>query len=577
MRETTPIALPGLASEKTFLDSAPTLSVHDEEAQYISQARVRIIMGVVIFGLVFVLLISRLAEVSLLRAPKSFLPIAANEVKTRADIVDRNGELLAASLETYSLHADPRKVWDAVASTEAITSVLPDLDPAIVEERLTSGKSFVWIKRNLTPKERQQVFALGLPELSFQIEPKRVYPRGRLAAHVLGFTDIDLNGTAGAERAFDKRLSAKDADPIKLSIDMRVQFALEDELDAGMDKFQSLAASGVVLNIKTGEILAMASLPDFDPNRSGTALSNNRLNRASYQLYELGSTFKPITIALGHETGVVKDGEKLPVHKKMVIQTKPIVDDHPVYEPLGVYDVLAQSSNRGATIIALRAGAEAQQDLLRRLGLFARVPMELKESASPLYTREWQDITTATVSYGHGISVTPLALATALATLLNGGHYITPTIEKHKIGQAIKSRRAVSAATSKHVVDTMRYVVTNGTGRNAEVEGYELMGKTGTAEKLINGAYDKKRLVTSFVAAFPYNDPRYLVYIMYDEPKAYAGSWGYATAGWNAAKTAGAVTERIAPVLGVKKVVKTAALETALETALEEAKTGGTQ
>ncbi len=561
MRETTPIALPGLASDKTFFDSVPTLSVCDDEAQYISQARVRIIMGVIVFALFFLVLVSRLAEVSLLRAPKSFLPIAANQVKTRADIVDRNGELLATSIETFSLYADPRKVWDAVASTEAITSVLPDIDPAIVEERLTSKKSFVWIKRNLTPAERQLVFALGLPELGFEIEPKRVYPRGRLASHVLGFTDIDLNGTAGAERAFDAQLSTKDAVPVKLSIDMRVQFALEDELGAGMEKFRSLAASGVILNIKTGEILAMASLPDFDPNRSAVALSNNRLNRASYQLYELGSTFKPITTALGFETGVVKDGEKLAVHEKLVIQNKSIVDDHPVYEPLGVYDILAKSSNRGATITALRAGGEAQQDLLRRLGLFARVPMQLKESASPLYAKEWQDITTATVSYGHGISVTPLALATALATLLNGGDYIEPTIEKHKIGQAIKSRRAVSAATSQHVADTMRYVVTNGTGRNAEVDGYELMGKTGTAEKLMNGVYDKKRLVTSFVAAFPYNDPHYLVFVTYDEPKAYDGSWGYATAGWNAAKTAGAVVERIAPVLGVKKIVKTASLE----------------
>ena len=569
MNETPPHALPNLSSGNTFLDAAPTLSVQDEEAQFIRQARVRIIMGVVIFSLFLLLLITRLAEVSLLRPSKSFTPMTTNQVKTRADIVDRNGELLATSLETYSLYADPRKVWDAVASTEAIISVLPDLDPAVVEERLASKKSFIWIKRNLTPKERQLVFSLGLPELGFQIEPKRVYPRGNLAAHVLGFTDIDLNGTAGAERAFDKRLSEKDAAPVKLSIDMRAQFALADELGMGMEKYQAMAASGVVLNIKTGEILAMASLPDFNPNRSGTALPNNRLNRASMQLYELGSTFKPITIALAHETGVVSVGEKLPVHKQLVIQKKPIKDDHPVHVPLGVYDILAKSSNRGVTLLALKAGGDAQQDLLKRLGLFDRVPMELKESAAPLVASEWQDITTATVSYGHGISVTPLALATALATLLNGGQYIAPTIEKHQIGQAITSHRAVSSATSQHVVDTMRYVVTDGTGRNAAVEGYALMGKTGTAEKLINGEYVKKRLVTSFVAAFPHRDPHYLVFIVYDEPKAYDGSWGYATAGWNAAKTAGAVVERIAPVLGIKKTVKVAALR--------DAKVGGGQ
>lgn len=562
MREITPNDLPQLTRGNSFLVDTPTLSVQDEEAQYIHQARARIIMGVVVFSLFLLLLITRLAEVSLLRSPKLFSPMAVNQVKARADIVDRNGELLATSLETYSLYADPRKVWDAVASTEAITSVLPDLDAALVEELLTSKKSFAWVKRNLTPKERQLVFSLGLPELGFQIEPKRVYPRGRLASHVLGFTDIDLNGIAGVEKAFDKQLSEKNAEPTRLSIDMRVQFALTDELGLGMEKYQALAASGVVLNIKTGEILAMASMPDFDPNNSGAALPNNRLNRASMQIYELGSTFKPITMALGHETGVVSVGEKLPVQNKLVIQKKSIMDDHPVRVPLGVYDILAKSSNRGAAMIALRAGGEAQQDLLKRLGLFDRVPMELKESAAPLVAREWQDITTATVSYGHGISVTPLALATALAALTNGGNYIAPTIEKHKIGQAINSHRVVPRETSQHVVDLMRYVVADGTGRNAAVKGYELIGKTGTAEKLINGQYEKKRLVTSFVAAFPHNDPHYLVFVVFDEPKAYEGSWGYATAGWNSAKTAGAVVERIAPVLGVKKVVKTANLET---------------
>ncbi|MBL4854864.1 MAG: penicillin-binding protein 2 [Robiginitomaculum sp.] len=564
MKDLSPIALPELPRENTFLASAPTLSVLDGELKFIRQARVRIIVGVLIFGLFLLLLVLRLAEVSLMRAPKILPGMAVNVVKTRADIVDRNGELLATSLNTYSLYAEPHKIWDPVASTEAIISALPGLDPAVIEERLSSGKSFVWLSRNLTPKERQSVFSVGLPGLGFRIEPKRVYPRGKLASHVLGFTDIDLNGTAGVERAFNKHLAEEAALPKQLSLDMRVQFAVEDELSAGMKKFQADTASGIVMNIKTGEILAMASMPDFNPNRSGAALPSNRLNRASMALYELGSTFKPITMALAHETGVIKDGEKLLVQDKLVIQKKSITDDHPSRVALGKYDILAQSSNRGAALIALRAGAEAQQDLLRRLGMFSRVPIELQESAAPLVATEWQDITTATVSYGHGISVTPLALATALATLLNGGMYVSPTIEKHRMGQAIKSHRAVSSQTSKEVVDMMRYVVTNGTGRNAAVKGYEVMGKTGTAEKLINGEYAKKRLVTSFVSAFPHSDPHYLVFIVYDEPKAYEGSWGYATAGWNAALTAGAVVERTAPLLGVKKVVEANGLNQAV-------------
>ncbi|PHR60417.1 MAG: penicillin-binding protein [Robiginitomaculum sp.] len=555
MKDLSPIALPELSAQAEFLATAPSLDVADDEFSSIRQARARILMGVAIFSLVLFLLIVRLAEVSMFHEKTTYSPIVASSIKHRADIVDRNGALLATTLETFSLYADPRKVWDPVASTEAIIYALPKLDAAVVEERLTSGKSFVWISRNLTPTERQAVFALGLPELSFQIEPRRVYPRGKLAAHVLGFTDIDMNGTAGVERAFDEVLSKKGAGAKKLSLDMRVQFALDEELRKGMEKFQAHAASGIVLNIKNGEVLAMISLPDFDPNLPATASPQSRLNRASSSVYELGSTFKPITMALAKETGVVAEGEKLKVQNKLVIQAKSIKDDHPSKDALTIWDVLAKSSNRGSAMIALRAGADAQQDLLRKLGLFSRPPIELKESAAPLLPREWQDITTATVSYGHGISVTPLALASALGTLLNGGLYVQPTILKREGGinsEAI-GRRAVSRETSKFIQDMMRYVVTDGTGRNAAVSGYELMGKTGTAEKLVNGEYAKKRLVTSFVAAFPHRDPTYLLFIVYDEPKAAYDTHGFATAGWNAARTAGAVVERIAPLLGVKR------------------------
>jgi cell division protein FtsI (penicillin-binding protein 3) len=551
------VALPEIGGQPNLFGAATTISVKDDEFKSIRDARVRIFAGVAIFAFVLFLLITRLAEVTMFRAPSMSFGIASNEIKHRADIVDRNGELLATTLETYSLNADPRKVWDPVASTEAITSVLPDLDPAVVEERLSSKKSFVWIRRNLTPRERQLVFSLGLPELSFRVEPRRVYPRERLAAHVLGFTDIDMNGMAGAERAFDLTLSDDEVEAKHLSIDMRVQYALDDELRSGMEHFKAKAAAGVVMNIKSGEILGLISLPDFDPNQSGDALPENRLNRASMSVYELGSTFKPLTIALAYEAGVIREGEMLPVQNKIVIQRKSIKDDHPFQVPISIRDVLAQSSNRGSVILALRAGADAQQALLRKLGLFDKVPFELAESAKPLLPSEWQDITTATVSYGHGISVTPLALATALATVLNGGVYIQPTIEKREPGNQPIGRRAISRETSQKIVDMMRYVVTDGTGRNARVSGYELMGKTGTADKLINGEYALRTVVTSFAGAFPHRDPNYLVYIMYDEPQAVKGTYGFATAGWNAAKTSGKVIERIAPILGVKRTLKT--------------------
>ena len=543
-----------------FFDTVPRVNVADDEFQSVRRARARIITGIGFFCLFLFLLISRLAEVSMFRAPLSYLGISENSVPTRANIVDRNGELLATTLETYSLFANPRKVWDPVASTEALTSVLPDLDASVVEERLTSGKSFVWIKRNLTPRERQAVFSLGLPELEFRIEPRRVYPRGKLASHVLGFTDIDLNGMAGAERAFDDALSARNAAQKELSIDMRVQFALDDELGAAMEKFHAIAASGVVMNIKSGEILGLVSFPDYDPNRSGETMPRNRFNNASMSTYELGSTFKPITMALAMEEKVYQEGEKIPVQNQIVIQRKSIKDDHPSPVAMSVWDVLAQSSNRGTTILAHRAGADAQQDLLRKLGLFDRVPFELSESAAPILPREWQDITTATVSYGHGMSVTPLALATALSTLLNDGVYIAPTILKRAKDDIPEGRRAVSSETSKELARMMRFVVTNGTGRNARVPGYGLMGKTGSADKLVNGAYAESTLVTSFVAAFPHYDPQYLVFVVFDEPKAIKGTYGYATAGWNAAPTAGAIVERIAPMLGVKRTIETASI-----------------
>ena len=557
MTKKSPIALPEKGAHPSLFGAATTISVKDDEYKSIRDARVRIFAGIAVFGFVLFLLITRLAEVTMFRAPSMKFGVASNDIKHRADIVDRNGELLATTLETYSLYADPRKVWDVVASTEALTSVLPDLDPAVVEERLSSKKGFVWIRRNLTPRERQLVFSLGLPELAFEVEPRRVYPREKLAAHVLGFTDIDMNGVAGAERAFDMALSDEDVEEKRLSIDMRVQYALDEELRAGMAHFKAKAAAGVVMNIKNGEILGLMSLPDFDPNQSGTASPDSRLNRASMSVYELGSTFKPITMALGYEADVIREGEMLPVQNKIVIQRKSIKDDHPSHVPLSIPDVLAQSSNRGSVILARRAGADAQQALLRKLGLFDKVPFELAESAKPLLPGEWQDITTATVSYGHGLSVTPLALATALATVLNGGVYIQPTIEKREIGNNPIGRRAISKDTSQKVVDMMRYVVTDGTGRNARVSGYGLMGKTGTADKLVNGKYALRTVVTSFAGAFPHRDPTYLVYIMYDEPQAVEGTYGYATAGWNAAKTSGKVIERIAPILGVKRTVQT--------------------
>lgn len=529
------------------------MTVADDEYAAVSEGRIRIRIGAFLFTFMILIIVLRLAETALFtpKADRSNLPQAITT--TRADITDRNGEVLATTLQTYSLYAEPRKVWHARETAEKLTAVLPDLEFEDVFEKVSSGRAFHWVARGLTPKERQAVFNLGLPGLDFRREPKRVYPRGPLAAHILGFSDTDMHGVAGAERAFDDELSSDNAPSKALSIDMRAQYALTDVLREDMALFQAISAAGVVLDIKTGEIIAMTSLPDYDPNVPGAALPKNRYNHAAMSTYELGSVFKPITMALALETKTSTLTETFPVQNPFKVSIKYIRDDHPSETPLAMPDILAESSNRGTAMLALRAGADAQKDLFEKLGLFDRVPYELAESARPQVQPTWPELTVATTSYGHGISVTPLALAVATGAMLNGGEYITPTILRRDASNPIKARRVMRSETSKDVADMMRYVVTNGTGKNARAQGYGVMGKTGTADKPAVGGYDERRLVTSFVSGFPHKDPRYVVIVTYDEPKALPTDWGYATAGWNAAKTTKKVVTRIGPILGVER------------------------
>ena len=529
------------------------MTVADDEYAAVSEGRIRIRIGAFMFVFMIGIIVIRLAETTLLtpKTKRSILPQAITT--TRADITDRHGQVLATTLQTYSLYAEPRKIWNAEETSKKLVEALPELDYDDVLENVSSDRAFKWIARGLTPKERQTVFALGLPGLDFRREPKRVYPRGSLAAHILGYSDTDMHGLSGAEKAFDTELSTDNAPPKALSIDMRVQYALTDTLQDDMDLFQANSAAGIVLDIKTGEIIAMASLPDYDPNVPGAALPENRYNHAAMSTYELGSVFKPITMALALETKTATLTETFPVQKPFKVSIKYIRDDHKSDEPLAMPDILAQSSNRGTAMLALRAGADAQQAMYKDLGLFDRVPYELGESARPQVQPTWPELTVATTSYGHGISVTPLALAVATGALLNGGEYITPTILRRDAANPIQARRVMSPQTSQDVTDMMRYVVTNGTGRNARAAGYGVMGKTGTADKPSIGGYDERRLVTSFISGFPHKKPRYVVMITYDEPKALPTDWGYATAGWNAAKTTKKVITRIGPILGVAR------------------------
>ncbi len=527
-----------------------TLTLEDEEYQTVTEGRIRIRIGVVAFVFMLLIAVVRLAEISLF-SPHEHRQNLPQVLKIqRADLTDRNGELLATTLETYSLYAEPRRVWNPRETAEALVRLRPHLNREKLRQKLEMDRSFVWLERGLTPKARQAVFGLGLPGLAFRKEPKRVYPRENLASHMVGFTNVDMVGVAGAERAFNSDLTADDAPSVALSLDLRVQFALADELAQARQKFDALDASGVVMDIHTGEIIAMVSVPNFNPNNPDTTLPETLFNHAAMSTYDLGSVFKPLTMAMALEDGVVDKSELFEVQKPYKVRNKFIRDDHPSKVPLNITGVLAESSNRGTAMIAQRIGADSQQAHLRNLGLLSRVDYELAESAKPQVQKRWGEMATVTVSYGHGLSVTPLALTAAIAGMLNDGVYVTPTVRKRSIASPAVERRVFRSEVSRDMKDMMRFVVTDGTGRKANVPGYGVMGKTGTAEKPSKeGGYDQQRLVTSFVAAFPHSAPRYAMIVTLDEPKAIEGTHGYATAGWNAAPVAGKVIRRIGPIL----------------------------
>ena len=540
-----------------------TLSVADVEYEAVSEGRIRIRISLILFLFMIGVVLVRLAEVALLSPDNHRRAVPMADLSTRADLTDRNGVLLATTLSTYSLYAEPSRIWNAADTAGALVRLRPDLDRRKVEAQLASDRAFVWIDRGLTPAERQAVFELGHPGLGFRREPKRAYPAAPLAAHLLGWTDIDMIGAAGAEKAFDARLAAGGAPHVALSIDARAQFAVEEELAAATKKFSALSAAAVVMDIRSGEVIALASVPDFNANAYGEASPESRFNHAAMSTYDLGSVFKPLTVAMALEDGLTERSEMFDVHKPYKVLGKFIRDDHPAKEPQNLDMVLAESSNRGTAMLAQRIGAERQQDFLRQLGLLSRVPYELGESAKPQVQRRWGEMATVTVSYGHGLSVTPLALTAATAAMLNDGVYLPPTVLKRDATHRVETRRVFSREVSRDLADMMRITVVEGTGKKADVPGFGVMGKTGTAEKpSATGGYDRKRLVTSFVAAWPHHNPRYAMIVTLDEPQAIEGTYGYATAGWNATPTAGRIIERIGPMLpGSREPLQTASLE----------------
>jgi len=544
---------------------APNLRESGESAraQRLERARGRLLTTGVVFLLFFGALVVRTLDVAVIGVPAGAVGAGAGgapQPVARADIVDRNGVLLASNLPTHALYVEPGKIFDREAAIAAIGGVLPDLNLDRTAALLDSGRTTALLRHDLTPEQAHAINRLGIPGLWLERQDQRFYPQGRLFAHAVGFTDVDNRGLAGIEQAAgdELRRRAEERDgPLALSLDIRIQHALAEALDDAMTTHRAVGAAGLVMDVTSGELLALVSLPSFDPKAPDRSATNARFNRATLGTYELGSTFKPFTIAMALDLGVAALEDSYDATEPIRVSRHLIRDHHPENRWLTVPEILIHSSNIGAARMAVHVGGERQRSFLEALGMLARMPLESSERGRPIAPRRWSTHSTMTIGFGHGIAVTPLHLIAGYAALVNGGIAVTPTLLRRETGMHIERRRVIGAETSAVMRMLLYAVVAEGTGRKAAVPGYLVGGKTGTAEKAIGGRYKRDSMITSFVGVFPIDEPRYAVLTLLDEPKGTKETFGFATAGWTAAPVAGAVIERIAPFLGVPAAVDT--------------------
>jgi cell division protein FtsI (penicillin-binding protein 3) len=527
------------------------------QARQLEMSHNRVLLGAGLFAVAFLVITVRLAMVTLL-PDDSDAPVAraaTTPVADRADIVDRNGVVLATSLTTASLFANPHQIKDPDNTAELLNMVLPDLNINSTAAKLASDRSFIWLKRNLTPKQQDAVNRLGIPGLYFQNESKRVYPQGNLTAHVVGFTDVDGRGLAGVERSFDDLLSGGQR-PLQLSLDLRIQHIVHEELSKAVADFQGIGGVGIVMDVKTGEVLSLVSLPDFDPAQPGDADADARFNRATLGAYEMGSVFKIFNTAIALDYGTANIASSYDATHPLRIGGFTIHDFHGKNRFLSVPEIFTYSSNIGSAKMADQFGGEVQQAYLAKFGLLDKSPIELPEVGDPHYpkSKNWKRINTMTVAYGHGISVSPMQLITGVCAATDGGTMITPTLLKRAPGEVPNGKRIISPQVSAQIRQLMRLVVLVGTGKFANVPGYLVGGKTGTADKEKGGRYAAHANLASFVSVFPVSDPRYAVLIMVDEPKGNAFSHGYSTGGWVSAPAVGQIVQRMAPLEGLMPI-----------------------
>ena len=524
----------------------------------LSQIRLVVIFG--IFSILFIALFIRSVDLILLN-DKSKKNISKEysiiNQKNRSNIFDRSNVLLATNIKSASIYANPKEIINKNEASIKLALVLDNKDLPEIQKKLTSNKSFVWIKRQVSPKEHFEVNRLGIPGIKFQEEVKRVFPQEYLFSHVIGSVGVDNQGLSGIEKKLNQRL-LESKDSVFLTVDTRIQHALRHELFLSMNRFNAIGAAGVIMNVNNGEIIGLISLPDFNPNTKEKPSDDAAFSRVTLGSYEMGSTFKPFTVAaaLQHQIIDLKDGYD--ATKPLKVSRFIIRDDHPKKRWLSVPEIFKYSSNIGMAQMAQDLGVDKQKDLLKKLGILDRSQLELSEIGKPLIPKTWREINSMTISYGHGIAVNLLQVAKAYAILVNGGKKIYPTLLLNRseyISEIYSNNeRVVSEETSKKIRGLLRLTVKSGTAKKADRVGYEVGGKTGTAEKPTKGGYKKDAIITSFVGIFPMDKPRYVIAIMLDEPKGIKETHFYRSAGWTAAPTVGNIISRVGPLLDVMPV-----------------------
>lgn len=561
MSETKPSAKRAMPWRRRMVQSL----LYGGSTDRVQKSKVRVGLAMLAFAGIYSVIAGKLIYLAMAGDTHGGRRAAAQDAiaTARPDILDRNGAILATDVKSPSLFGEPRRIVDKDEAIELLTATLPDLESSELSTRLRSRKGFVWLKREITAQQQQDIHRLGIPGIGFLRENKRVYPSGPAVSHLIGLVNIDNQGIAGIEKWLDSNgladlhragfASDRQQKPVELAVDLRVEHALRDELLKAKEKYKAKAASGLVSNVRTGEIVAMVSLPDFDPNNPREVHDPDRINRLTTGVFEMGSTFKTLTLAMALDSGKANLNSLFDARGALHYGKFAIHDTHPLGRPITLSEVFTFSSNVGAARIALAQGVEAHKAFLKKMGQLDRLRTELPESTSPIVPKRWGELNTITIAFGHGLSVAPLQAVMAVNATINGGYLVPPTFLKRSEEETkAVARRVLRTDTSDKMRYLMRLNAEIGTAKQADVKGFYIGGKTGTSEKVVGGRYSKKQVLNSFTAILPADNPQFQLLVMLDEPKALPETHGFITSGWNAVPTGGKVIARIAPLLGME-------------------------